>query len=520
MFGAFRSAFPKGQVVYQIYPRSFQDSNADGVGDIPGIIQRLDYLADLGITALWLCPLYPSPMVDYGYDVADYTAVDPVFGSLQDLDELIRKAHEHNIRVLLDLVANHSSDQHSWFKESRSSLTNPKRDWYFWRDAKAPHSPPNNWISTFGGSAWEYDSHTGQYYLHSFAKQQPDLNWQNPEVRRAFQNIMRFWLDRGVDGFRVDAANWYSKDPSFRDDPINPAYNQETDDPYNRLIHYYSSGQPELFSYLREMTGILEPYHNRMMLVEAHFDMLFDVSSYANFYQRIDSRVAAPFNFIDLYLPWRATSFQRFIDSFQAMLKPSFTPVYSSGNHDRSRLATRIGADATRAAAVLFLTLPGTSVIYYGEEIGMEDGAISPDAVRDLSGRDPERTPMQWSADHHAGFSRHKPWLPIGKHYTTHNVATESADPHSLLSLYKKLLALRSYSQAIRQGTYIPLDLADDNLLGFTRKYKNEKLATVINFSRTETVPCLVRGEIVLTTEIGEIEQETLGPLEARIIRL
>lgn len=529
MFGMRHSAFPDDLVLYQIYPRSFQDSNNDGVGDLPGIIRRLDYLVDLGINAIWLSPTYPSPMVDAGYDISDYTAVDPLFGTQADLDALVSEAHKRGIRVLLDFVANHTSDQHPWFTESRSSLDNPKRDWYFWREGQDSSKPPNNWLSVFGGSAWTYDKLTKQYYLHSFSTVQPDLNWRNPAVRDAFKSVMRFWLDRGIDGFRIDAANWYGKDPQFRDDPENLAFNANTDSPYERLLHYHSSGQPELFDYLCEMTNVLKPYHNRFMVIEAHFDMLFDVHSYANFYQHIDASVAAPFNFIDLYLPWSAETFQRFIDDFQASLRPSDVPVYTAGNHDRSRLASRIGEDATRAAAVLFLTLPGVPVIYYGEEIGMEDVVIKRHATHDIYGknipgmgvgRDPERTPMQWSAEKYAGFSSHTPWLPVSPDHIKRNVTSEARNPGSLLNLYKFLLRLRAHSAALQKGKYIPLKLAHPDTFGYIRTYRKQKLAIVINFSRSDTAPCIVRGKLVVSTYGDAVPSETLAPLEARIIQL
>jgi len=516
-------------VVYQIYPRSFKDSNDDGIGDLPGIISKLDYLAGLGVSAIWLSPVYTSPMIDFGYDVADYTAIDPVFGTMADMDRLIAEAHARDIKVILDLVFNHTSDQHEWFKASRSSRDNPKRDWYIWRDAAEDGELPNNWLSVFGGPAWEFDPHTQQYYMHSFAKQQPDLNWQNPEVRAAAKQVMRFWLERDVDGFRMDAVNWYAKDPLFRNDPPNPEYDPQHDSPYDGLLHYNSRDHAEIYDCIRVLTDVLEAYDERFMLIEADFDTPLDVDSYFDFYDRIDTRVAAPFNFIDLYLPWNAQSFRSFIDSFQAGLKPGRTPIYTAANHDRSRLATRIGTDATKPAAVLFLTLPGATAMYYGQEIGMEDVSIPDGAVRDKlekrpgsteRGRDPERTPMQWSAEHYAGFSTHKPWLPVGPNYQVCNVAAESADPASLLNLYKKLFALRASSNVIKKGDYQPLNLMNSDLFGFTREYRGDKLAIVINFSHTDTIACPVSGNIILSTcDQGNTRAE-LQPLEARIVQI
>ncbi|MGH7141857.1 MAG: alpha-glucosidase [Candidatus Saccharimonadales bacterium] len=523
------SAFPPGLTVYQIYPRSFKDSNNDGIGDLLGIISKLDYIKDLGVDAIWLCPIFPSPMVDFGYDISEYQDVDPIFGNLSDLERLIEQAHKRGIRILLDLVANHTSDQHEWFRQSKSSRDNPKRSWYIWRDGQTGDQPPNNWLALFGGSAWEFDPLTRQYYMHSFAKQQPDLNWQNEEVRQAIKQVMNFWLKKGVDGFRMDAVNFYAKDPSFSDDPVNPAFNAHRDSPYDQLLHYKSMGQPKMFDYLRELTGVLESYGDRFMILEASFSILFDVTSYINFYRNTDTRVASPFNFIDLYLPWDAINFQRFINDFQGRMLPSYTPVYMTGNHDRPRLATRIGADSIKAAAVLFLTLPGASVIYYGEEIGMENSDIAISHTQDVYeknipglglGRDPERTPMQWSNAPNAGFSGHEPWLPIGQNYLDCNVQAEIQVKNSVLNLYKVLVSLRSGSDAISKGTYQPLELTHPDLLGFIREYKRHKLAIVINFSKAHPAPCIVNGKLILSTYGESVAQNLLQPLEARILEL
>ena len=323
-----KSAFTEGLVIYEIYPRSFMDSSGDGIGDLKGIISKLNYLQELGVSAIWLCPIYPSPMIDFGYDISDHKAIDPLFGTLEDLDQLIKESHKRGIKLILDLVVNHTSDQHQWFKEARVSKTNDKRNWYVWRDKNASGGPPNNWLSVFGGSAWEYDQATDQYYLHSFATQQPDLNWDNINVRHAIKDIMHFWLKRGVDGFRVDAASWFAKDPDFADDPLNPAItiDHPPSNAYDRLLHTHSMAQPRLYEYLRELCDVLEEYDDRFMIIEAHFDMLYDVDSYVTFYENIDNRVAAPFNFIDLYLPWSASSFKEFFDEFQEKITPPSRP--------------------------------------------------------------------------------------------------------------------------------------------------------------------------------------------------
>jgi alpha-glucosidase len=271
------SAFSPGLVIYQIYPRSFMDSDGDGIGDLAGILAKLDYFAGLGVNALWLCPVYPSPQVDFGYDVANYTDVDPQYGTLADLDMLIDQAHKKGIKIIMDLVLNHTSDQHPWFQESRSSPDNPKRDWYIWKSPRAGNRPPNNWLSTFGGSAWELDAATGRYYLHSFFKQQPDLNWENPAVRAALKEVMRFWLDRGVDGFRQDAVYWYGKDQSFRDDPANPDFDAREESPYDELLHTHSKRQPSVFAHLNELARFLATYPDRFMITEAYPHEPFNV---------------------------------------------------------------------------------------------------------------------------------------------------------------------------------------------------------------------------------------------------
>ncbi|HZM64377.1 MAG TPA: alpha-amylase family glycosyl hydrolase, partial [Candidatus Saccharimonadales bacterium] len=309
-----QSAFLPNMVVYQIYPRSFKDTNGDGIGDLPGIIEKLDYVRMLGADAIWICPFYPSPMVDFGYDVTDYQNIDPLFGTLADFDRLIAEAHKRGIRVITDLVFNHTSDQHPWFKESQSNKINPKRDWYIWHDGKSDSTPPNNWLSVFGGSAWEYDSETGQYYLHSFSKQQPDLNWDNPEVRQTMQGIMKFWLDRGVDGFRMDAVDFFAKDKALRDDPNNPAFQSAVDLPYDSLLHVYSKRQYRLFKYLQELATALSQVPGRFMLLEARPHAQPDIWWYQQYYEQVDARVAAPFNLQYVQKPWEVGAFKQSID--------------------------------------------------------------------------------------------------------------------------------------------------------------------------------------------------------------
>jgi alpha-glucosidase len=519
------STLPNGTVIYQIYPRSFQDADGNGVGDLPGIISRLGYLSELGVDYIWLSPIYPSPMVDFGYDVADYYHIDPLFGTLKDFDELVKKAHAKKIGIVLDVVFNHTSDQHPWFQESRRSRNSTKRDWYIWHDGRAD-GPPNNWLSIFGGSAWQFDQATGQYYLHSFATEQPDLNWQNPEVREELKNVLHFWCKRGVDGFRLDAVYWYGKDQAFRNDPINSEYREGINNPYDSLLHLHSKRQHRTYDYLNELTRVIMNYPGRFMVTEAYPHSPLDMHAYQTLYEEVNSQIAAPFNFTAMRLPWEAARFRDATDQFQTMLGNHQTAVNVLGNHDQPRLASRLGKDAAPAAAVWLLTLPGIAVIYYGDEIGMHDVAIPPKLQQDVFGRqvpglhedrDPERTPMQWSAKPHAGFSHVTPWLPVASDFAAHNIIHQKADPHSLWHLYKKLIKLRHQLRALHEGNYQPLNLKDPNLFGFVREATGQRVAIIINFSRTHTIPLEVSGETILSTYAHTIPG-MLQPLEGRVV--
>lgn len=346
--------------MYQIYPRSFYDSNGDGIGDLPGIIEKLDYLAgtpdSLNVNTIWLSPFYPSPMADFGYDISDYCDVDATFGTLDDFKQLVTEAHKRNLKVLIDFVPNHTSDQHPWFVESKKSRDNPKQDWYVWKDPGPDGSLPNNWLSTFGGSAWEFDQARGQYYLHSFLKEQPDLNWDNPEVRNAMKDAVRFWLDLGIDGLRVDAVLYVSKDPEFRDDPLNP--NPENWE-YATLLHKHSRRGPKLYVYLHELAETVKSYGDRFMITEAYFDVHGNINNYLDFYNNLDPNVCAPFNFEGIHMDWEAEQFQSLVDAVQGALASSHEPIYCLGNHDQPRIASRIGKPESKAALVMLLTLPG-----------------------------------------------------------------------------------------------------------------------------------------------------------------
>lgn len=516
--------WPEGAIVYQIYPRSFYDSNADGIGDIPGITAKLDYLQTFGVNAIWLSPFYPSPMADFGYDVADYCDVDPIFGTLADMDSLLHEAHNRNIRVIVDLVPNHSSDEHEWFRQSRQSREDRYSDWYIWQDPKGHDRagnpiPPNNWVEVLGGGpAWEWEPARQQFYLHSFDVRQPDLNWTNPEVREAIKDAMRFWLDKGVDGFRVDAVHFMAKDPLFRDDPVNPNYVPGKDVRYGALNHVNNHGWPQLYAYLSEMAAVLKEdkytHSPRFMITEAYPETHEPVEEYLAFYEGMDPEVAAPFNFEGLSLPWKADAWRNFLGPFHAALD-SFSPLcvtsYAFGNHDQHRLVSRLGEPASRSAAVLLLTLPGMSFIYNGDELGMKNGEIPPSMVQDPgakggAGRDPERTPLQWTAGNHAGFSTaDSTWLPVADNYKTHNVEVESADSSSFLRLYQKLGNLRNNATSLKYGPITVLSVNDPQVLGYQRTSPTETHTVLINFSKTVrkfTLPAdLSLGSFVLSSD-------------------
>jgi alpha-glucosidase len=596
-------------VIYQVYPRSFQDTEApnraaDGVGDLPGITARLNYLATLGVDALWISPFYPSPMADFGYDVANYTGVDPLFGTLADFDELLSQAHKRGLRVILDFVPNHTSDQHPWFLESRSSRDNPKRDWYLWHDAAQPgddwqpakYRVPNNWMSQFGGPAWTWDEPTQQFYLHSFLAQQPDLNWRSPEVRAAMYAAMRFWLDRGVDGFRMDVLWLLIKDAHFRNNPPNPAFEDAQHD-HRRNLAIHNADQPETHQIVAEMRALLDTYgptlpppslsfrsaaeesavgpatnlssdfagknlssrpksalhadgaerpatplapapppepsaptSNRVLIGEIYLPLPALVSYYGlpaqpgapgPDFRTWDSSATPqltganlPFNFHLIQTQWTAAAIADCIRTYESLLPTGAWPNYVLGNHDQSRLATRIGPLQARAAAMLLLTLRGTPTLYYGDELGMVDVPIAPDQVRDPAeknepgkgrGRDPERSPMLWTPSPNAGFTTPdaKPWLPLQQDWPTANAATQSREPRSILTLYRKLLALRRQHDTLHAGAIADI-AAEGNILRYRRVGLEDGHSTdfqiLLNLGPDIATTQCAAGTIVLTT--------------------
>jgi alpha-glucosidase len=520
-------------IIYQIYPRSFMDASGDGVGDLRGVINRLDYLCWLGIDAIWLSPIYPSPMADFGYDVSDYCDVHPLFGSLKDFDELVAAAHACGLKVILDFVPNHTSDQHPWFRESRSSRDNPKRDWYLWRDPALGGGPPNNWLSTFGGPAWRLDEATGQYYFHAFLKEQPDLNWRNPEVQRAMHDVLRFWMNRGVDGFRVDVIYHIVKDDQFRDNPRNPDY-RPGQNPHHEFFATYITDRPEVHDIIAGMRKVIDAFPGRMMVGEVYLP----VERLVTYYGDGGSGVHMPFNFQLVTLPWNAHTVRGAVRHYEASLPSYGWPNWVLGNHDNPRIASRVGPEQARVGAMLLLTLRGTPTMYYGDEIGMCDVPIPRERVQDPFeknvpgmglGRDPERTPMQWDATPNAGFTAAEPWLPLAEDFRTKNVAAQRDDPRSMLGLYRRLIDLRRGEPALTVGSYAPVEVSEESdLVAFVRRHGGSRLLVALNLGarpqRLQPAEMDAGGTIVLSTHLdreGErLADVSLRPNEGLVIRL
>ncbi len=507
-------------VVYQVYPRSFQDSDGDGVGDLEGIRARLDHLVELGVDAIWLSPIYRSPMVDFGYDVVDHCDVDPVFGTLDDVDHLIAAAHDRGLRLIIDFIPNHTSDRHPWFLESRTGRDAPRRGWYLWRDPAPGGGPPNNWLSEFGGPAWTFDPPSGQYYYHAHLPEQPDLNWRNPDVVEAMADVMRFWADRGVDGFRVDAVDQVIKDDDFADNPPNPDWHEGRPST-ERFLRIRQKDRPELHELVTSrMRHVVDEAGGRVLLGEAYLPLERMMSYYG---PRLDG-VHLPYNFHLLTTAWEPPAIAALVEEYEARLPVGAWPNWVLGNHDRSRVATRLGPDQARVAAMLLLTLRGTPTIYYGDELGMQDVPIPPDRVRDPVernlpglglGRDPARTPIAWEPGPGAGFTSGVPWLPIDDRAEV-TVAHQRHDPASMLTLHRRLLALRRAEPALAQGGYETLHV-DDHVLVYGRRADRRRLVVALNLSAApRRVPSL--GPALLST-LGDPTGDTdvLGPDEGRI---
>ncbi len=497
-------------MIYQVYPRSFQDSDGDGVGDLAGITARLDYLERLGVDALWLSPIYPSPMADFGYDVADYCAVDPLFGDLAGFDALLAAAHARGLKVLLDFVPNHTSSEHPWFVESRASRDHPRRDWYIWRDPAPDGGPPNNWISDFGGSSWEWDPATGQYYLHAFLKEQPDLNWRNPQVRAAMAQVLRFWFARGVDGFRIDVLWHCIKALDFRDNPPNPEYRPELGEKL-KVLQLHSTDQPEVHQLAHVFRQLADEYGDRLLIGEIYLPVPRLVEYYGT---PTAPGVHLPFNFQLIDLAWDPAAIAAAIRHYELSLPPGGWPNWVLGNHDRPRIAARVGEAQARVAAMLLLTLRGTPTIYQGDELGIGNVAIAPALVRDPRelrepglglGRDPARTPMAWDRSSNAGFSTADPWLPLHPDWRARNVAAQADDAGSMLRLYRRLLELRREQPALSRGAIREI-AGDGGALHYIRQDEAGQIIVALNLGREETyVDRLFQGcAVPLLSTLGE----------------
>lgn len=524
------SNWHRNSSVYQVYVPSFNSHDGRSMGTIQGIKEKVPYLEELGVDAVWLTPFYTSPWVDGGYDVSSYREVDPRFGSMQDFKELLDTAHDRGLKVMVDFVPNHMSTESDWYKEASSSRTNPKSDWFVFRDLQPDGSLPNNWLSEFRErrydeatgqwtkhprSVWQYVPARDQYVMCTFTAQQADLNWHNPKVRAAMKDEMQFLLDLGVDGFRVDMITHIGKHPNLLDEPINPNYDPACGDPNESLLRKYRNSDPTMYQYLHELVALLGKEH--FMITEDYVARDDPVRHYLNYYENVDPKKCAPFSFenFEFMMPRTASAYKKFYDEYMAATS-TYVPTTVLGNHDQSRIATRAGKAAARAMAITQLTLPGMAFIYNGEELGMEDVYIPKHLIQDPhDGRDPERTPILWDATKNAGFTTGKPWLPVTPGYEYKNAQAQLGDPRSFLSLYKRLLHMRRSSPALHEGTYIPLETGHDDVYGFMRASNLEQLRTVTNFSKEEAEARVAMG-------MGKVIVSSLSdaPLTGRIVNL
>jgi alpha-glucosidase len=529
-------------VFYEIYPRSFKDSNNDGIGDLNGITSKLDYLKKLGIDAIWLTPCYPSPQVDFGYDISDYTAIAKEYGTMEDFDRLVAEAKKRGIRIVMDLVMNHTSDQNKWFLESKSSRENPKRNWYIWRDGK-DGGPPNNWQSIFGHSAWTLDPQTNQYFYHFFYPQQPDLNYRNPEVRKAMYDVARFWLNKGVAGFRLDAVGVLFEDEKLTDNPVKEGTNSFGD---QIQMYKYNDKLPEVHDVLRELRQTLNQYPGDRVLIGETSDKNIELLS--KMYGKNDElHLPMNFNFLEID-KLSAPDFRKDIAEWDNNPAKGW-PTYFMSNHDQKRQFTRF-ADGynndkiAKLVATFLLTVRGTPILYYGEELGMEN--YEPMKIEDVQdpigkigwpkekGRDGERTPMQWTDAVNSGFSEHHTWLPVALNYPTHNIFNEEKDKNSILLFYRKLIDLRRHSSALTDGNYTPVNEQDANVLAFIRKSKSDKVLVLMNMSKTASTTSVDKQQYKIKSSGGKIllsnlphdkvsvnlKSISLKPYEAMIVQL
>lgn len=506
----------KHGVIYHIYPQSFYDTNGDGIGDLRGIIRQLDYLERLGVDAIWISPIYQSPLVDMGYDISDYRAINPMYGNMSDFKELLALAHIRGMKVIMDLVLNHTSDKHPWFVESRSSLLNPKRDWYIWEKPQANGNRPNNWTTNFGQKAWTLDPQTGEYYCHSFFKEQPDLNWRNEDLKREMFAVIRFWLELGVDGFRLDVINYIFKSKKLKN---NPFWQHFT----NKGVH--NRNHQRVYPFLKEFRALLDEYPNRTSVGEIYTAPPGDSELAASFVGNGRDMLHMAFDFSLIFTRWNAQKYEQVINRYYDALPKNGQPCFVMSNHDLGRnlqrkFFMRHKEAKAKVLTMLLLTLRGTPFIYYGDEIGMENSVIKRKYIRDLygklfypfyKGRDRSRTPMQWSSKPYAGFSTARPWLPVNGNYRKVNVEKAKAESGSLLNLHKKLIKLRRKHTALHKGT-ICFESSDNQVLIFTRSHKEERIMVLLNFSRKPQVVQLPEG-LQLFSISGEAHQQGLVEL-------
>jgi alpha-glucosidase len=506
-------------VIYEIAVISFMDTNGDGKGDLKGLLDKIDYLQWLGVDAVWLTPIFVSPMLDFGYDIADFCAVDPIFGTLSDFDRLVDTLHSRHIRIIMDFVPNHSSDQHPWFIESQASRTSEKRDWFLWADPAENGGPPNNWLSRFGGSAWEWDHATGQYYYHSFLKQQPDLNWRNPLVRAAMADVLRFWMKRGVDGFRLDASAVLAEDELLRDDPPDPQAGNKP--PPQRLQRVFTDDRPESMRYIEDIRSVIDEFDDRVLAgeVQGKTDRI------GHFYDNNKPRLHLPLNFLLLDCPWDAISLQAHLDAYLNAVPKDAWPDWVIGGHDKKRIASKIGQAQARVLAMLLLTLRGTPILFAGDEIGMEQEEVPSERMNDpfeklvpgydLS-RDGERVPMRWNDSLFGGFSMREPWLPLGKNVATRNVNAMQAEQRSILWLYRRLIELRRREIAFTDGDYVPLRSRND-ILAYKRVAGPSEFIVALNLvHEPRRFDWAGQGTLVLSTQLDWERAAVRGPLLLR----
>ncbi|SMF51518.1 alpha-glucosidase family protein [Pseudogulbenkiania subflava] len=528
----------RGAVIYQIYPRSYQDSNGDGIGDLPGITRRLPHVAALGAEAIWISPFFTSPMADFGYDVSDYCDVDPMFGTLADFDALIARAHELGLKVLIDLVLSHTSDQHPWFAESRASRDNARADWYVWADAKADGTPPSNWLSLFGGSAWQWDARRQQYYLHNFLASQPDLNFHCPAVQDALLDVARFWLERGVDGFRLDTVNFYTHDALLRDNPPQPAgefaAGVPRNNPYAFQRHLYDKTQPENLLFLNRLRALCDQFDDRVAIGEIGDDRQYPTLAD---YTRGDDRLHMAYVFTLLTEACAPAYLHAVLADYLAQAGDAYV-CWSLGNHDVPRVVSRwaeLGGSAeqrARLCAAFLLALPGALCLYQGEELGLPEAEVPYELLQDpygkvlwpeYKGRDGCRTPLPWSDETDGGFGSAIPWLPVSAEQLPLAVERQQHDTASTLAFWRHFIGWRATQPALRYGRMRLLD-AHQQIVGFERHYRGETLACLFNFSaRPATLPLAGHGQLLdgsglaATLEAGEL---TLPPLSAAFVRL